>query len=159
MNNLRIEKKDIYKINVNDNNEYIEFDLSDIGLSIRCVEALEKIDKIRTNATNQEKIIKKRQDVEGKYISRNQKDILYLWRKTFREMREAMDLFLGNGACQKIFGDSNYIEMFDDLIDELNKSREELNGKSHMQMLNITFDGMKKRIMDKYNRSNNKKVI
>ena len=157
-NQFRIKKKDIYTIEVNDKGECIEFDLADVGLSLRCVEALEKIKKIKIDAINQEKIIKKKQDVPGKYISKNQKEILYLWKDTFKKMRQAMDLFLGEGACQKIFGDRNYIEMFDDLMEELNKPREEYNGKSHMDNLNITFDGMKERIMKKY-KDINKKVI
>lgn len=150
MNSLRVEKKDIYQIEVNDNGEYIEFDLADINLSFKCMEALENIEKIKKNALMQETIIKKKQDVKDKYISRNQKELLKLWRNTFKEMRIEMDKFLGEGACQKIYGDRNYIEMFEDLVEELKRPRAELDGKSHFDKLNLTFDGMKNRIMKKY---------
>ena len=46
MNSFRIEKKDIYTIEVNDNKDFIEFDLADIGLPFKCAKALEEIDKI-----------------------------------------------------------------------------------------------------------------
>lgn len=143
MESLRIQKKDIYKIEVNDKGECIEFDLLDLNLKFRCLEALDKIEKIKKNTILQEKIIKKREDVKGKYLTKNQEDILELYRKTFKEMREAMDLFLGDGACQKIFGDRNYIEMFDDLFEQL---------QPHLKKIDISMEDINKRIAEKYSK-------
>lgn len=149
MESFRIEKKDIYKIEVNDKGEYIEFDLLDLNLKFKCLEALDKIEKIKKNALMQEKAINKRQDVKGKYLTKNQEDILELYRKTFKEMREAMDLFLGRGACQKIFGNRNYIEMFDDLFEQL---------EPHLKKIDISMESINKRIAEKYSK-NKKNVI
>jgi len=76
----------------------------------------------------------------------------------FKKMRLAMDKFLGEGACQKIYGDRNYYEMFDDLLNEFTKPREELNGKSHFEMMHMGSTDIKKRIASKYNKYQ-KKVI
>jgi len=149
MESFRIEKKDIYQIEVNDKGEYIEFDLLDLSLKFKCLEALEKIEKIKKNALTQEKAINKRQDVKGKYLTKNQEDILELYKKTFKEMREAMDLFLGHGACQKIFGNRNYIEMFDDLFEQL---------EPHLKKIDISMESINKRIAEKYSK-NKKNVI
>lgn len=158
-NKLRIEKKDIYQIEVNDKGEYIEFDLADINLSFKCMEALESIEKLKKESLMKENIIKKKQDVKDKYMTRNQKELLKLWKKTFEDMRKAMDKFLGEGACQKIFGDRNYLEMFDDLVQELKRPREELGGKSHFDNLNLTFEGMRDRIAKKYDNMKDKEGV
>lgn len=146
---FRIEKKDIYKIEVNDKGECIEFDLLDLNLKFKCLEALDKIEKIKKHALMQESIIKKREDVKGKYLTRNQEDILQLYKETFQKMREAMDLFLGEGACQKIFGDRNYIEMFDDLFEQL---------EPHLKKIDVSMEGISKRISEKYSK-NKRNVI
>ena len=70
----------------------------------------------------------------------------------FKEMRYAMDKFLGEGACQKIFGNRNYYTMFDDLLKELTKKRPELNNKSHFDMLELNAKSVNDRIMNKYNK-------
>ena len=63
------------------------------------------------------------------------------YRKAFKEMRAAMDCFLGDGACQKIFGDRNYLEMFNDLFDAL---------KPHLEKMEINSQGILERIKAKY---------
>lgn len=141
MEKLRVEKKDIYVIEVNDKGETIEFDLADIGLSFKCSKALEEIDKITNDAKMKEIVINKKEEVKGKYMSKKEEEKMKLWQDTFREMRKAMDIFLGEGACQKIFGDRNYIEMYDDLVKQL---------EPHFEKMKISFEGMKKRIVDKY---------
>jgi hypothetical protein len=141
MEKLRVEKKDIYTIEVNDKGETIEFDLADISLSFKCIKALEEIDKIKQNAKMREIAISKKEDVEGKYMSKKEEEILKVWQETFIEMRKAMDIFLGDGACKKIFGDRNYIEMYDDLMEQL---------LPHLDKMKISFDGMKNRIVQKY---------
>lgn len=142
MENLRIKNKDIYKIQVNDNGDYIEFDLNDIGLKIKCYESLERIEKI--SKEYEEKLKNSLTAKEHDYIEQDM----------YKEMRAAMDNFLGEGACQKIFGDRNYYEMFDDLINELSRKRPELNGKSHLDMLNFTAQKIRERIVKKYSRNN-----
>lgn len=149
MEKIRVEKKNIYTIEVNDNGDTIEFDLEDIGLNFKLLRALKEIDRIQDYMKKELYIIDKRQDVKGKYISKNEEDTLRLWDKCFKDMRNAMDMFLGEGACQKIFGDRNYIEMFDDLMDQL---------KPQLEKMKISYNDIKKRIENKYS-SKNEKVI
>lgn len=149
MEKIRVEKKNIYTIEVNDNGDTIEFDLADIGLNFKLLRALKEIDRIQDYMKKELYIIDKRQDVKGKYISKNEEDTLRLWDKCFKDMRKAMDNFLGEGACQKIFGDRNYIEMFDDLMDQL---------KPHLEKMKISYNDIKKRIENKYSNKNEKVI-
>ena len=146
MNSLRVEKKNIYQIEVNDKGEYIEFDVEDIGLRARCYKALDKIKEIEKEYKEKAKKVK------------SFKDSAILEADMFEELRNAMDDFLGKGACQKIFGDRNYAEMFNDLLEELTKPREELGGKSHFDMIKISADATNKKVMDKYKKVSKKSI-
>lgn len=140
MESIRIKRDNIYRIEVNDAGEYIEFDLQDIGLRARCYRALDKIKQLEKKYKEKAKTIK------------SNKDGAFLEEEMFKELRSAMDEFLGNGACQKIFGETNYAEMFNDLLEELTKPRKELNGKSHFDMLKISATETNKKIMNKYSK-------
>lgn len=140
MEKLRVKNKDLYRIEVNDNGECIEFDLNDIGSKIKLHEALDKIENISKDVQEKIKSVK------------TQKEIDYLEQEMFKKMRAAMDTFLGENACQKIFGDRNYYEMFDDLIREFSRKRPELKGKSHFDMLNFSAENIRKRVINKYNK-------
>ena len=54
-----------------------------------------------------------------------------------------MDAFLGAGACQKIFGDRNYVEMYDDLFDQL---------APHFEKMKLNSEGITARIKAKYSK-------
>ena len=149
MEKIRVEKKNIYTIEVNDNGDTIEFDLADIGLHFKLLKALKEIDRIQEYMKNEITIINKRQDVKGKYISKNEEDTLRLWGKCFKDMRNAMDTFLGEGACQKIFDDRNYVEMFDDLMEQL---------KPHLEKMKISYKDIQNKIAKKYSATQNKVI-
>ena len=149
MEKIRVEKKNIYTIEVNDNGDTIEFDLEDIGLNFKLLKALREIDRVNREMRNEVIILQKKEDVKGKYISRNEEELLRIWDRSFKEMRKAMDNFLGEGACQKIFGDRNYIEMFDELMEQL---------KPHFDKMKISYDDIIDKIKKKYS-STEKKVI
>lgn len=154
MEALKIDRKDIYRIPVvdiygNDNGDYLEFDLQDISLPFRCLKSLEEVEKIKKQTQRKEATILNRPNVQGKYISKNAEDILKLWEKAFKDMRQAMDLFLGEGACEKIFKDKNYIKMYDDLSKVLDPYIDEMG---------LSFEKAKKQIVEKYG-NKNKKVI
>ena len=103
--NLKNHNEDIYTIEVNENGDTIQFDLTDITLAMRGQEAFNKCDEIKERYT--------------RYIADDDTKALFYLNEAFAEMREAMDIFLGEGACEKIFGNTNYITMFDDLADAL----------------------------------------
>lgn len=140
MESLRIKSRDIYKIEVNDNGDCIEFDLADIGTKVKLYESLDKIEEI--SKRYQEKINEIKSD----------KELALLEENMFKDMRVAMDYFLGENACQKIFGDRNYYEMFNDLMRELSRKRPELKGKSHLDMLKLDAESIRNRIMQKYDK-------
>ena len=119
MNSIRIEKNDIYTIEVNDKGETIEFDLVDIELPFKCEKAFSDIDRITKDLNAKLVIIEKKEDskLKNSIMTSNEKAKIEAYRNAFKEMRAAMDAFLGDGACQKIFGNRNYVEMFHELFD------------------------------------------
>ena len=146
MENLRIKKNNIYTIEVNDEGETIEFDLEDISLRAKLFQALDKIKEIENEFYEKSKDLKTEKDIANAE--------LYF----FQQLREAMDSFLGEGACRKIFGDRNYYSMFDDLFKELNRKRPELGGKSHFDKMRLSVEETNKKIVSKY-KKNKKRVI
>ena len=145
MNSIRIEKKDIYTIEVNDNGDTIEFDLVDIELPFKCDRALSEVNRIYRELKAKLLIIEKKEDhkLSGEIMTANEKARLDAHKAAFKEMRIAMDAFLGEGACQKIFGDRNYVEMFDDLFDAL---------APHFEKMKLNSEGITARIKAKYSK-------
>lgn len=143
---INIIKKDIYTIRLNDENgnytgNNIEFNMADIDLALKYNNVLEEIDKVKKHIKTQEIIIRKKQDVKGIYLSKNEKAIYELYSKGYKDMRSAMDKFLGKDGCQKIFGDINYIEMFNDLDTML---------RPHFEKMGMSMKNIKNRIQEKY---------
>ena len=159
MSGIRIKKNNIYRIEVNDNKEYIEFDLSDVNLNFKLYEAIENINKIQTETIDKQKELLQKiiEEDNDEIYTENKKELAKLEKDTFIKIRKAMDGFLGEGDCQKIFGDWNGYDMFDLLIEELSKPRKELNGKSHLDMLKLKSDDMKTKLVNKYKK--NKKAV
>lgn len=144
MKKINIQKNGIYKIQVNDKGEYIEFDVDDIGVPIKCYESIDKIEKLEEETKN-----KMQELIDNKDPEINKK-ISYLENDMFKQMREIMDNFLGENGCQKIFGDRNYYSMYNDLFKELSKKRKELGGKSHFDMMGIEAKTINEKIIKKY---------
>ena len=142
MEKIRVKKEHEYVIEVNDEGDTISFNPEDPELMLRFDNALQKIKKFQNELKIKQQILSKKQDEEtDTYLTKNQREEALLWRETFTKMREAMDEFLGKGACQKIFGDSNYISMFDDLLEQL---------EPHFKKLNLNAERMKTEITKKY---------
>ena len=147
MADINIKNNGIYRLLVNKKGEYIDIDVDDLGTPVRCYEAIDKIQKLEEERKKeiQELFDKKDKDIDRK--------IAYIENDTFKEMREIVDSFLGENACQKIFGDKNYYSMFNDLFKELSKKRKELNGKSHFDMMGIQAKSINEKIIKKYNKN------
>ena len=104
--------------------------------------AAEEVDKIKNNIKMQQVIISKRQDVPGKYVlSKNEQDLYNLYSNGYKNIRKAMDNFLGENGCQKVFGDTNSLEMFDDLMEMLNPE---------FSKMGLSIENLKNRIKSKY---------
>lgn len=143
MEKLRIEKRDIYTIEVNDDGETIEFDLADIELPFKIARAQKAVNDTITALKGELVIINKRKDkkLKGELMTANEAAIFEAYSKAYKEMRAAVDLLIGEGGCQKIFGDRNYIEMFNDLFDAL---------KPHFKKMKVGADTLTRRIKEKY---------
>ncbi len=150
MEQLRIQRKDLYEIQVNDNGDTIVFQLGDLTLADKLNQAYEEIRKVQEELRQKILIINKKKDFKPKnsIITNNQLAVSKAQKEAFLKMRKAIDLFLGEGGCQKVFGDDNYYEMFNDLFEALEEKDE--NGLSHLDKMGISKDSIDKRIKEKY---------
>ena len=146
MESIRIAKKDVYSIEVNDNGETIEFDLLDVSLPLKFNKAFSEVNRIHNDLKAQLVIISKKEDIkrEDSLMTANEEATIKAWENAFKEMRVAMDGFLGEGACQKIFGARNYIEMYEDLYEAL---------APHFDKMKLSTDGVMDRIKAKYGKA------
>lgn len=137
MEKLRVEKDNVYKIEVNDKGEYIEFDLLDIELPIKLINASEELEKQKT--IHEQKIEElKKENLEPKENMLKQYEI----DKEFCQiMRNVLDNLFGEGASQKIFGDTNRITMFNDFFTQL---------EPHLDKIIINVEQVKKDLIEKY---------
>lgn len=147
MESIRIKKDDVYKIEVNDNGDYIEFDLLDIELPIKAMNLAKNYKKLYENHS------KKIFAISKEYL--NNKELLFKKKYEadkyfFEECRKAFDNFLGEGACQKIFGDTNRIIMFNELLEQL---------EPHFEKMQINVEKIKENLINKYSNSNEDKGI
>lgn len=139
MEKLRIEKTDIYEIEVNDNGDTIEFDLLDLELPEKIVKASLEIQERFNNYTKiQEEILEKYKNDNVTLILESSK----CEREYCNELRRLFDSFLGEGACNKIFGETNRMAMFDELMCLLEKD--------HFPKMKINIKKAKQRLVDKY---------
>lgn len=145
MESLRVAKKDVYIIEVNDAGETIEFDLVDISLPMRFNKAYLDVEKSLRWLEGQIALKDKEAGDSEKVglLTKGEEKLLKAWDKAFRDMRKAMDNFLGEGGCQKIFGDRNYLEMWSDLFDAL---------EPHIEKMGIRNEDIKNRIKAKYSK-------
>lgn len=151
-NKIRVAKKNEYVIEVNDNGDTISFNIEDPTLPLRAEKAHEEINRILEKCKGDILIIEKRQNVKSKntILSSNTKATLEIYNNTFIEMRKAMDQFLGKGACKKIFGDTNYLSMFDDLFEELTP---------HFEKMGISAESFTESIKKKYSKADDDEIL
>lgn len=129
---------EFYRLEVNDKGEYIEFDLTDITLPVKILEASKELSRIhKMHDKGKEKIIQ-----ENKENVNKMNNLLIEYElKICKKMRDIFDSFLGEGACQKIFGDKNNYGMFENLMDAL---------EPHFEKMKIKMEKAKKKLIDKY---------
>lgn len=122
--------------------DYLVFDTSDTSITSRLFLMYEAIDRLTAQAEADAKLIDERPDeplktiktpdadtgelVERTLITKNQYEGAQMVDKFYQDARAALDTFLGAGACQKIFGDKNYADMFADLLAALKPEFEKM---------------------------------
>ena len=134
---LEQNKDDFYILEVNDKGDTIEFDLTDISLAEKIMNASEKIKEIDTKT--KEKVLEMDKKTDNKIELT--KEIIKLEKEQAKEMRKAFDSFLGDGACQKIFGDKNRYGQFDELMEAL---------QPHFNKMIMKLDKAKRKLANKY---------
>ncbi len=154
---IKLKKRNILKIGIKDEDGkpkrdekgreiFIEFDLEDINTADnynKCVYLTQKANSVLKNDIA---IINKKQDVKGKGImTKNEEAKMEALKRFYKSTEEAMDLFLGKGGTSKIFDDTRYLTMFDDLVEML---------EPIMPKLKINFETIEKKIKEKYSSKN-----
>lgn len=143
MNSIRVRNKDTYIIEVNDNGDTIEFDITDIELPFKLERAQKMAQEAKKWLKAQQIIISKKQDTakKGDLMTVRERATLEAYRECFKKMRAAIDEFAGAGASDKIFGDKNYLEMFNDFMDEM---------QPHFDKMELKGIDIRKKIEEKY---------
>lgn len=116
MDKVIYQKKGIKQIQVNEQGDYIEFDLMDIELPFKVENTRKELIRQNNIFNNRCKAIEKQYKDNEDLIRVNQ----YKAEIDFcNKCREVLDGLLGKGACHKIFGDTNRYGMFDDYFEQL----------------------------------------
>lgn len=139
MEKLVIErnKEDFYRLQINDTNDYIEFDLTDISLPERVMNAADNIAKLDAEYQKEkENIVSTCENEEEKV-----RKLIRLEKEKSLAMRKEFDSFLGDGSCQKIFGDANYYGMYLQLFNAL---------EPHFKKMQIKLKKGKEKLAKKY---------
>lgn len=134
-------KKEVYQLEINDKGDFIEFDLTDISLPEKFLNASDEILKIDKEYNKEAEEIR---DSDLDEIEKIKKGI-NLEKEKCLEMRKIFDSFLGEGACEKIFGTVDHYNQFFELADAL---------EPHFEKMNFNLTAAKKRLAQKYLQKN-----
>lgn len=108
------------KVDENGKEICLEFDLEDIEAPLKYSKCEAMIRKARQDLKLRFAVIDKKQDVKGKnLLSANEEEKIKYMNEYYKISEEAMDLFLGKGGTQKVFGNRRYWTMWDDLDEML----------------------------------------
>lgn len=139
MEKLVIERnrEDFYRLQINDTEDYIEFDLTDISLPERVMNAADNIAKMDSDYQREkQEIINNNQNEEQRV-----RKLIDLEKEKSLAMRKEFDSFLGEGSCQKIFGNANYYGMYLQLFEAL---------EPHFKKMEIKLKKGKEKLAKKY---------
>lgn len=135
--NLERNKDDFYILEVNDNGDTIEFDLTDIRLPQLIMEAGDNFEKLGKEYAEKEKEIletcKTNEEKARAYIELDDEHA--------KKQRKLFDSFLGEGACQKIFGDKESFGQYNALLNAL---------EPHFKKMKFKRDKAQERLAKKY---------
>lgn len=134
---LEQNRDDYYILEVNDKGDTIEFDLTDIRLPQLIMEAGENMEKLGKKYSEKAKEIEQ----NNKTDEEKAKAYMALDSKHAKEMRTLFDSFLGEGACQKIFGNKESYGQYNRLLDAL---------EPHFKKMKFKRDKAQERLAQKY---------
>ena len=134
---IKRNREDFFWLQINDTNDYIEFDLTDISLPERVMNAADNIAKMDIDYQREkQEIINNNQDEEQRI-----RKLINLEKEKSLAMRKEFDSFLGEGSCQKIFGNANYYGMYLQLFEAL---------EPHFKKMEIKLKKGKEKLAKKY---------
>lgn len=134
--NFNLEKE-VYRLEINDEGDFIEFDLTDITLPEKFLNASDNITKLDFEYSQEERKIQKSDLSETEKI----KASIKLEKEKTQEMRKVFDSFLGEGTCEKIFGSVDHYYQFVALIEAL---------EPHFEKMNFNVQKARKKLANKY---------
>jgi hypothetical protein len=139
---FRVKSKTEYVIEVNDKGETISFDLTDPRLPVKLIETYHKLEDLTKDFDNKVDEINARKDEEFlEFVTKNQYDVTALTATYFEGAVKTMDNFLGEGSCNKIFGEKRYLNMFNDLFELL---------MPEFDKMGVNVENLKKNLKNKY---------
>ncbi len=153
-NKLRIQRKEdeVYRINISDDGQEIVFDLLDINLAYKVNKAFQDVEKnysvCEGNILAIKNKYKNQKETKVGVLTKEEIEISNEYKKMYEKNRVAMDSLLGKGTMHALFGDRDYLTMYDDLFTAL---------EPHLSNIEINVDSVKDRLMKKYGKKKNKK--
>lgn len=139
MEKIRIQRN-IKRIEVNDDGEFITLDFDDLNLPYRYYEMIKKFDKDRVKFANELS-----QKLKGKPASIVSEELVEAERNMNIYFRDAIDKVFGEGTCRKVYGDilpsfEMHMQFFDLLRpyfeEEAKRRQEKMNKYSARRMGN-----------------------
>lgn len=141
-NSIRVHSSTEYVIEVNDNGDTIVFDPGDPDFANKIIKAYERVQALHEEfEKRQEEINRQPDEPLNDLFTKNQYELIQLTKEFYKKAREAMDGFLGEGGCQKIFGDKNWITMFDDLAEQM---------EPHFKAMNVNLHNLYSKAVQKH---------
>ena len=157
MNRLRVENKSRYEIEVNDKGETISLDLNDTRLLGKMLNMMKDIDEKQKEFEKRLEEIASREDkpLEGFEglsvpVTQNFYDYVKLTDDFCTICKGYVDDLFGKGASEKIFGDRNDPDMFEDFIEAL---------EPHLEKNKLNMQTMKKDLVNRYIKEDGEEVI
>lgn len=142
MNKLKLDvKKGLYEIEVNDKGDTITLDPSDVELPFKMNDAYLSVQRTMEELDEKQKQINTTSEDKHGLVKECDEQLRQLIHEMYEKMRRAVDGFLGDGATQKIFGDRNYPEMYNDLFKAL---------EPHFVKMGLTVENSVNTVKDKY---------
>ena len=144
-NKIRIIRKeeDLYRIDISDDGKEIVLDLADIALPLKINRVFNKAQNNINSTRSKIKVLENRtgNDDSVGVMTRFEHDLNQTLVDMYRENRKIMDEVFGEGAIQTLFGDTDYIDMYDDLFELL---------EPHFDKIELNVEGIKNRLAKKY---------
>ena len=110
---------------------------------------LQEVEKNKQVAIGKIKALEnqKNEKESGNLFGSVERQILNTYKEMFERNRQIMDDFFGcPGAMQKLFGDANYMDMYDDLFEQF---------EPHFEAMQLNTETIKERLKKKYQKRQN----